>query len=462
MVLRFSEPVQILNRSDVSVVDRRGRRIDNGARAHAVPAIRARSSSRCAAPLLPDSYTVRYRVVSADSHAASAAFVFAVGGAQLGAPILAGSGGLSDASPASVAARVARARRARAAARPARLPRPRLGPGGRDGAAACAAPSATRALRRGQRGCSGARSGRSRSSPGVAETVVLAAKSAVVFHTGLVAAAACTRRTPTASSPRRASAISLGWRCGALFVLVAVAFVSGTPRRAGPPSAGRRAPHGRSWRCSASRRSRCSPTRATPRRRRSRRCRSPPTPCTSPARAIWIGGLPCLVAVLLRAPRALPEGGRTLASATLARFSKVALWSVVVICGHRPRAAGRRAVLARRSCGDRLRPRPDAQGLAAAPDPGARAAQPPLRRRARRRPDARAPRGCAPSPAACRWSSRSRWASSSSRRSSSRRSPGRRERDARARPARRPVFTLPRLPGEDRPSTTAPRHRGKP
>jgi len=47
--------------------------------------------------------------------------------------------------------------------------------------------------------------------------------------------------------------------------------------------------------------------------------------------AIWIGGLPCLAAVLVRAPRALPEGGRSLASATLSRFSKIALWSVVVI-----------------------------------------------------------------------------------------------------------------------------------
>jgi putative copper export protein len=47
--------------------------------------------------------------------------------------------------------------------------------------------------------------------------------------------------------------------------------------------------------------------------------------------AIWIGGLPCLLAVLLRAPRALPESGRALASATLSRFSRIALWSVAVI-----------------------------------------------------------------------------------------------------------------------------------
>jgi putative copper export protein len=47
--------------------------------------------------------------------------------------------------------------------------------------------------------------------------------------------------------------------------------------------------------------------------------------------AIWIGGLPCLAAVLFRAPRALPEAGRKLASATLTRFSRIALWLVAII-----------------------------------------------------------------------------------------------------------------------------------
>jgi copper transport protein len=47
--------------------------------------------------------------------------------------------------------------------------------------------------------------------------------------------------------------------------------------------------------------------------------------------AVWVGGLLCLAAVLLRAPAALPAAGRALASATLARFSRVAVWSVVVI-----------------------------------------------------------------------------------------------------------------------------------
>src|SRR6478672_11962974 len=56
--------------------------------------------------------------------------------------------------------------------------------------------------------------------------------------------------------------------------------------------------------------------------------------------------------------------------------------------GDRAGADDGRAVLARPAVGDRLRPRPDAQGLAAAPDPADRAAQPSLRGGARRRPDA--------------------------------------------------------------------------
>jgi putative copper export protein len=47
--------------------------------------------------------------------------------------------------------------------------------------------------------------------------------------------------------------------------------------------------------------------------------------------AFWLGGLPCLAAVLVRAPRALPDAGRILASAALRRFSRIALWCVVAI-----------------------------------------------------------------------------------------------------------------------------------
>ena len=104
VALRFSEPVQILNRSDVSVVNERGRQVDTGA-AHTIKGNPEEVIIPLRGPLLPFSYTVRYRVVSSDSHAVSAAFVFGVGKAKLGDPILAGSGGLSDTSPPSVAAR---------------------------------------------------------------------------------------------------------------------------------------------------------------------------------------------------------------------------------------------------------------------------------------------------------------------------------------------------------------------
>ncbi len=104
VALRFSEPVQILNRSDISVVNERGRQVDTGA-AHTIQGNPEEVIIPLRGPLLPFSYTVRYRVVSSDSHAVSAAFVFGVGKAKLGDPILAGSGGLSDTSPPAVAAR---------------------------------------------------------------------------------------------------------------------------------------------------------------------------------------------------------------------------------------------------------------------------------------------------------------------------------------------------------------------
>jgi len=98
--LRFSEAVQVLNRTDVTVVDGDGVRIDNGT---ARPAARdpRQIVVSVRGPMVPDSYTVRFRVISADSHAEAGAFVFAVGRAPLGSPILAGAGGLSDASPAA-------------------------------------------------------------------------------------------------------------------------------------------------------------------------------------------------------------------------------------------------------------------------------------------------------------------------------------------------------------------------
>jgi methionine-rich copper-binding protein CopC len=58
VVLRFSEPVQILNRSDISVVNGRGRRVDTGAARTAAGDPR-RVVVPVRGPLLPESYTVR-------------------------------------------------------------------------------------------------------------------------------------------------------------------------------------------------------------------------------------------------------------------------------------------------------------------------------------------------------------------------------------------------------------------
>src|SRR5690349_20383322 len=87
VTLRFSESVRIIRPSDVTVVDRRGNRVDAGA--PRTPGSDPRTvivSLRAA--LITDSYTVRYRVVSADSHAVDGAFVFAVGTARLAPPVL--------------------------------------------------------------------------------------------------------------------------------------------------------------------------------------------------------------------------------------------------------------------------------------------------------------------------------------------------------------------------------------
>jgi copper transport protein len=326
VTLRFSEPVQILNRSDVSVVNGRGRRIDTGA-ARTVPGDRRRVIIPLRGPLLPASYTVRYRVVSADSHSAAQAFVFGVGRARLGEPILDGTGGLSDTSPAAVGARVAELAALGLLLGVLGFRALVWGPAV-DAARGLEAAERDTALRHGQRLFWRAFWALAVLA-GAAETAVLAAKSAVVFHTGLAA----TALHPAA--PYRLVAASrfgdlLGWRSAALFGLVAVAFVIWSAESGGAPSAGRRLP--------LALMALLGVAALTLLATQGHASQAPLAPLSIAAdathltaAAIWIGGLPCLVAVLLRAPRALPGAGRTLASATLARFSRVALWSVGVI-----------------------------------------------------------------------------------------------------------------------------------
>src|SRR3954451_6197471 len=99
--LRSTEPVELLRAGDAAVVDERGRTVSLGARARdRVVTIRLRRG------LPPGSYTVRYRVDSADSHVVEADTTFATGGAPLRDPVLgAGGPGPSDRSAYAVPAR---------------------------------------------------------------------------------------------------------------------------------------------------------------------------------------------------------------------------------------------------------------------------------------------------------------------------------------------------------------------
>jgi copper transport protein len=326
VLLRFSEPVQILNRTDVSVVNGRGRPVDTGA-PRTASGDRRQVIVPLRGPLLPDSYTVRYRVVSADSHAADQAFVFATGRARLGTPILAGTGGLSDTSPAAVGARAAElaalglllglvAFRALVWG-PAVETASGLGAGERDSA-----------LCHGQRLFWRAFWALAVLA-GAAETVVLAAKSAVVFHTGLIAAALHPESAYHLIAVSRFGDL-LGWRSASLCALITAAFVTWTRESGGAPSAGRRPP--------LAIMALLGVVALTLLATQGHASQAPLAPLSVAAdathlaaAAVWIGGLPCVIAVLLRLPRALPDAGRKLASATLARFSRVALWSVAII-----------------------------------------------------------------------------------------------------------------------------------
>ena len=326
ITLHFTENVQIVNRGDVTIVDGRGVQVDAG-RPSTLPDDPRTVVVPLKGPLVPSSYTVRYRVISADSHAATEAYVFGVGTAPLGDPILAGAGGLSDGSPAAVAARAAEL----------------LALGLLLGLIAFRLlvwiPAVGRAKGLSEDDREVALAGGQRLFwrgfwslailAGIAESAVLAAKSAVVFHTGILAAAV----HPT--SAYRLVAASrfgdmLGWRSAALVALIAIGFAVWTIESTDQSSRIRRGAYAVMGLLGIA--------ALTLLAGQGHASQAPFAPLSITAdaahlagAAIWVGGLPCLILVLLRAPRVLPEGGRALAGATLSRFSKVALWSVLVI-----------------------------------------------------------------------------------------------------------------------------------
>jgi copper transport protein len=157
---------------------------------------------------------------------------------------------------------------------------------------------------------------------GVAETLVIAVKSAVVFHTGLVAALLHPADAYRLVAASRFGDL-VGWRCGVLSVLVAVAFATWNHESAAPPAAARRVPHALMALLGGA--------ALTLLAAQGHASEAPLAPLSVAldavhltAVSIWIGGLACLAPVLLRAPRAL-------GSEAVARFSRLALYSIGAI-----------------------------------------------------------------------------------------------------------------------------------
>jgi copper transport protein len=106
VTISFNEEVQLLKPTDLDVVDRTGAEVSAGPGA-ALPSD-ARVLRVALRPDLPNgTYTVRYLIVSADSHVVGGYFVFGVGPGELAAPYLGGSGqsGPSETSVWAVSAR---------------------------------------------------------------------------------------------------------------------------------------------------------------------------------------------------------------------------------------------------------------------------------------------------------------------------------------------------------------------
>jgi copper transport protein len=104
VTLTFSEPVEIVQGDDIDVVDAEGGDVTAG------PATNSAQARVVEIPLRPGladgTYTVRYTVVSSDSHVIPGVLVFGVGPGELGEPYLAGTEkGPSETGPWGVSSR---------------------------------------------------------------------------------------------------------------------------------------------------------------------------------------------------------------------------------------------------------------------------------------------------------------------------------------------------------------------
>src|SRR5262245_61443516 len=104
VTLTFSEPVEIVRSEDVDVVDAQGNDVGSG------PASNEAQARVVEVPLRPGlgdgTYTVRYKVVSSDSHVIGGVQVFGIGPGALGPPFLGGRNeGPSETGPWGVSSR---------------------------------------------------------------------------------------------------------------------------------------------------------------------------------------------------------------------------------------------------------------------------------------------------------------------------------------------------------------------
>jgi len=105
VTLTFNEPVEVLRGEDVDVVD------EEGAPVSSAPPTNVADAAQVRVPLRPGladgTYTVRYKVISPDSHIIPGVFVFGVGEGELGEPYFSGSGssGPSETGPWGVSSR---------------------------------------------------------------------------------------------------------------------------------------------------------------------------------------------------------------------------------------------------------------------------------------------------------------------------------------------------------------------
>ncbi len=104
----FSEPVQLLQQGDASVVTASGESVTGSGGAH----LSADNAALLIVPvqprLAPGSYTTRWRLMSLDGHVVGGATVFAVGDVPIGTPHLGDSGGATGPSETSAWAVAAR------------------------------------------------------------------------------------------------------------------------------------------------------------------------------------------------------------------------------------------------------------------------------------------------------------------------------------------------------------------